>query len=95
MEEKRNNEIWKLFQELWELPEEPKKALFDTLCNFPFVLEFCENSNISEEEIEQYLKDAAARKDYRLLALFCILQAYQHESKLGNLGNTKNRNGIE
>ena len=77
MEEKRGNEIWKLFQELWELPEEPKKALFDTLCSFPFVLEICENSNISEEEIEQYLKDAAARKDYRLLALFCIIQVYQ------------------
>ena len=91
MEEKRGNEIWKLFQELWELPEEPKKALFDTLCSFPFVLEICENSNISEEEIEQYLKDAAARKDYPLLALFCTIQAYQQEHKDGKIGESKSK----
>lgn len=91
MEEKRYDEIWKLFQELWKLPEEPKKALFDTLCNFPFVLELCENSNISEEEIEQYLKDAAARKDYPLLALFCTIQAYQQEHKDGKIGESKSK----
>ena len=49
--------------------------------NFPFILEVCKKSDMTEQEIEQYKEQAVDKKDYSL----CAVETYQRKVKAGNL----------
>lgn len=85
MEKSQEDMIKNMLCTITELPEESQKGLLGILENFPFVLELCKNSDLTEEEIEQYMERAVQAKDYTLLALLCAVQAYRKEVKVGKI----------
>lgn len=85
MEKSQEDTVKNWLYAIQELPEESQKAILGILENFPFVLELCKNSDLTEEEIEQYMERAVQAKDYTLLALLCAVQAYRKGLKVGEI----------
>ena len=85
MEKNRQEIINNLLDKIDNLSEEPKRALLGMFENFPFILEVCEKSDMTEQEMEQYKEQAVEKKDYSLLALVCAVETYQRKVKAGNL----------
>lgn len=81
MEKDRQEIVNDLLDKIDNLSEEPKRALLGMLENFPFILEVCKKSDMTEQEIEQYKEQAVDKKDYSL----CAVETYQREVKAGNL----------
>lgn len=80
MEKDLNEKLSKIEEEIKELPEKAQRAIYWIIKNFDFVEEMCQDSDMTNEEIEKYKENAIEKEDYIALALLCVAKMYRKRS---------------
>lgn len=73
---KKKETIDKLVGEIEKLPPEGQRTMAFMIRNFDIIKGMCENSGMTDEEINERMKKAKASGDYMLLGLLCAAQAF-------------------
>lgn len=73
------DEKWnRVKEELENLPEKARRAIYWVIKNWDFVIEICKESNMTYEEIETNKKKAKEKEDYVLFVLLHITEMYKN-----------------
>lgn len=83
MKEKKVGESEEIKEEREKLPEKAEQAVDWITEHLYFVEQICENSKMTEEEIERHKEEARAREDYLMLALTYAVQIYHKDDGAG------------
>ena len=73
---KKEEKIEKLAGEIIKLPPEEQRAMDFMIKNFDIIKKMCENSGMTNEEINERMKKAKMSGDYILLGLLCAAQVF-------------------
>lgn len=73
---KKEEKIEKLAGEIIKLPPEGQGAMDFMIKNFDIIKKMCENSGMTNEEINERMEKAKMSGDYILLGLLCATQVF-------------------
>ncbi len=74
--ESRKKKFDRLYEEFEKLLPEGQKTMAFMIRNFNIIKGVCENSGMTDEEINERMKKAKASGDYMLLGLLCAAQVF-------------------
>ena len=76
MEKNKEKLINELIEKIGELPPNGQKAVVFVIENFDLIKKMCENSGLSENELDKQMKKAQETDDYVLLALSAAARVF-------------------
>ena len=78
--ESRKKKFDQLYEEIEKMPPEGQRTMTFMIRSFDIIKGMCENSGMTDEEINERMKKAKASGDYMLLGLLCAAQVFNYNN---------------